>query len=184
MLTKKLFTVCCAALMAAAGAGVASAAPVELDELLVGVQSQTARDYIIDHWREGWYDGRHWWVNGNRYTPSRYRDLLINRSVGVLPPPGLELAQDTLPEALPEVVPPTASRPAATASAPAPVYVPVPVQTPAPSYRYSDDLPVFLGLAAAGLITYDAYRHHHSHRSSHRPPPPPPPPPRHHGGHR
>ena len=145
-----------------------------------------AQDYIVDHWREGWHDGRDWWVNGLRYTPSQYRNLLIARSAGALAPPGADLRTDPLPDPLPAVTPPD-PEPVETQY----IYRTVPVYTaPSPSYTDSPvwrdtwrDPLIYLGIG--GLIGWSL---HHDHRDrgpkyhgGHRPPPPPAAPPR--GGH-
>ena len=174
-----------ALLMAAVAAAPASASPYQLDELLAGVADPTAQDFIVDHWREGWHDGQYWWVNGVRYTPSQYRNLLIARSAGALAPPGADLRTDPLPDPLPAVTPPD-PEPAETKY----VYRTVPVYTAPPSY-YSDtpvwrdswrDPLVYLGIGS--LVGWGLHHHHRDrgpkYHGGHRPPPPPPAP--HRGG--
>lgn len=56
-----------------------------LGDILRGVADAFTRDYIRHHYRDGHWDGRHWWYNGRRFTVVEYRRFLIGRA-GHRPP--------------------------------------------------------------------------------------------------
>ena len=56
-----------------------------LGDILRGVADAFTRDYIRHHYRDGHWDGRHWWYDGRRFTVVEYRRFLIGRA-GPRPP--------------------------------------------------------------------------------------------------
>lgn len=56
-----------------------------LGDILRGVADAFTRDYIRHHYRDGHWDGRHWWYDGRRFTVVEYRRFLIGRA-GHRPP--------------------------------------------------------------------------------------------------
>lgn len=48
-----------------------------LADILHGVSDALIRDYIRDHYEEGRWDGRHWYLHGHRYSPREYRVYLV-----------------------------------------------------------------------------------------------------------
>lgn len=71
-------------LFTAASLGLAATGAQASDELLGdilrGVADALTRDYIRKHYREGRWDGRHWWYDGRRYSVDEYRRFLADRA--------------------------------------------------------------------------------------------------------
>lgn len=71
-------------LFTAASLGLAATGAQASDELLGdilrGVADALTRDYIRKHYREGRWDGRHWWYDGHRYSVDEYRRFLADRA--------------------------------------------------------------------------------------------------------
>lgn len=81
-------------------AGLASASTDELlSDILRGVADAVTREYIRDHYREGRWDGRHWWRDGRRFTVDEYRVYLTAqaRPNGPRPPQGGPRPNDPRP---------------------------------------------------------------------------------------
>ena len=51
-----------------------------LGDILRGVADALTRDYIRKHYREGRWDGHHWWYGGRRYSVDEYRRFLADRA--------------------------------------------------------------------------------------------------------
>lgn len=56
-----------------------------LADILHGVSDALVSDYIRDHYREGRWDGSHWWYGGHKYTPQEYSIFLEKRYAKVHP---------------------------------------------------------------------------------------------------
>lgn len=71
-------------LFTAASLGLAATGAQASDELLGdilrGVADALTRDYIRKHYREGRWDGHHWWYDGRRYSVDEYRRFLADRA--------------------------------------------------------------------------------------------------------
>ena len=71
-------------LFTAASLGLAATGAQASDELLGdilrGVADALTRDYIRKHYREGRWDGHHWWYDGHRYSVDEYRRFLADRA--------------------------------------------------------------------------------------------------------
>ena len=70
-------------LFTAASLGLAATGAQASDELLGdilrGVADALTRDYIRKHYREGRWDGHHWWYDG-RHSVDEYRRFLADRA--------------------------------------------------------------------------------------------------------
>ena len=58
----------------------ANASDELLGDILRGVADALTRDYIRKHYREGRWDGHHWWYDGRRYSVDEYRRFLADRA--------------------------------------------------------------------------------------------------------
>ena len=77
-------------LFAGASLGLAATGAKASDDLLAsilrGVADAITRDYIREHYREGRWDGHHWWYDGRRYSVDEYRRFLSERARKPRPP--------------------------------------------------------------------------------------------------
>ena len=71
-------------LFTAASLGLAATGAQASDELLGdilrGVADALTLDYIRKHYREGRWDGHHWWYDGRRDSVDEYRRFLADRA--------------------------------------------------------------------------------------------------------
>lgn len=79
MIARRTLILFTAALLGLAATG-AQASDELLGDILRGVADALTRDYIRKHYREGRWDGRHWWYDGRRYSVDEYRRFLADRA--------------------------------------------------------------------------------------------------------